>query len=315
MSQVRNPSGAFLGGQTPLKNAIRILIKKMDHSRSYVRLVDSMGTDSAIVQAARVSYGAGTKSVSDDRALIRYLMRHKHNTPFEMVEFKFHIRCPIYVARQWLRHRTASVNEMSARYSIIPDEYFLPEEFRKQSVSRGQGGEEPFGEGGSNLLAKQKASCDFAFHVYDELIEKGASRELARTHLPQCTITEFYWKIDLHNLLHFLSLRMDDHAQKEIRDLANQIFDLIRPIVPVTCEAFEDFRLGSVTLSRQEVLAIRNRLDTIPGKGECSEYQEKLKLLGAWFPEDERPRTSRSDFFDTKGPRHNQEDFEGPRSV
>jgi thymidylate synthase (FAD) len=153
-----------------------------------------MGTDESIVQAARVSYGDGTKSVSDDRALIRYLMRHKHTTPFEMVEFKFHIRAPIYVARQWLRHRTASVNEMSARYSIIPDEFFLPEEFRKQSQSRGQGGEEPFGQGGDNLLSKQKASCDLAFHVYDELIEKGVSRELARAHLPQCTFTEFYWK-------------------------------------------------------------------------------------------------------------------------
>jgi thymidylate synthase (FAD) len=243
-----------------------------------------MGTDAAIVQAARVSYGAGTKSVSDDRALIRYLMRHKHTTPFEMVEFKFHIRAPIYVARQWLRHRTASVNEMSARYSIIPDEFFLPDELRVQSNARGQGGEEPFGDGGSNLLAKQKASCDFAFHVYDELIEKGASRELARAHLPQCTFTEFYWKIDLHNLLHFLQLRMDDHAQKEIRDLATQIYESIRPIVPVACEAFEDFRLGSVTLSRLEVVAIRNRASDIPGKGENSEYHEKLKLLGAYFP-------------------------------
>ena len=243
-----------------------------------------MGSDESIVQAARVSYGAGTKSVSDDRALIRYLMRHKHTTPFEMVEFKFHIRCPIYVARQWLRHRTASVNEMSARYSVIPDEFFLPDELRKQSTSRGQGGEEPFGEGGSNLLAKQKASCDLAFHVYDELIDKGASRELARAHLPQCTFTEFYWKIDLHNLLHFLQLRIDDHAQKEIRDVANEIYNSVRPIVPVTCEAFEDFRIGSVSLSRLEVEAIRNRSDTIPGKGECAEYQAKLKLLGVYFP-------------------------------
>ena len=255
---------------------------------SFVRLVDSMGTDESIVQAARVSYGAGTKSVSDDRALIRYLMRHKHNTPFEMVEFKFHIRAPIYVARQWLRHRTASVNEMSARYSIIPDEYFLPDGLRKQAQSRGQGGEEPFGDGGSNLLAKQKSSCDLAFHVYDELIEKGASRELARAHLPQCTFTEFYWKIDLHNLLHFLALRMDDHAQKEIRDLAYKIYDLIKTIVPVTCEAFEDFRLGAVTLSRLEVAHVRDiirdpmsaKWRTIPGKGENQEFQEKLKVLG-----------------------------------
>jgi thymidylate synthase (FAD) len=244
-----------------------------------------MGTDASIVQAARVSYGAGTKSVSDDRGLIRYLMRHKHTTPFEMVEFKFHIRAPIYVARQWLRHRTASVNEMSARYSVIPDEYFLPEELRKQSVSRGQGGEEPFES--PNLLTKQKSSCDFSFYVYDELIEKGVSRELARAHLPQCTFTEFYWKIDLHNLFHFLALRIDDHAQKEIRDLASQVYERIRPIVPVSCEAFEDFRLGAVTFSRLELALLKDIIKDpmsaswriLPGKGENQEFQEKLRLL------------------------------------
>ena len=252
---------------------------------SFVRLVDHMGTDASIVQAARVSYGAGTKSVSDDRGLIRYLMRHKHTTPFEMVEFKFHIRAPIYVARQWLRHRTASVNEMSARYSVIPDEYFLPEELRKQSVSRGQGGEEPFES--PNLLTKQKSSCDFSFYVYDELIEKGVSRELARAHLPQCTFTEFYWKIDLHNLFHFLALRIDDHAQKEIRDLASQVYERIRPIVPVSCEAFEDFRLGAVTFSRLELALLKDIIKDpmsaswriLPGKGENQEFQEKLRLL------------------------------------
>ena len=244
-----------------------------------VRLVDSMGNDAAIVQAARVSYGAGTKSVSNDRALIRYLMRHKHTTPFEMVEFKFHIKAPIYVARQWLRHRTASVNEMSARYSIVDTGFFLPDELRKQSNNRGQGGEEPFGEGNPNLMAKQKSSCDLAFHVYEELIDKGVSRELARAHLPQNTFTEFYWKIDLHNLLHFLQLRIDDHAQKEIRDLAKQTYDLIKPLCPMTCEAFEDFRLGSVTLSRLEVLAIKNKNSIIPGQGENHEFQDKLTAL------------------------------------
>jgi thymidylate synthase (FAD) len=260
---------------------------------SFVRLVDAMPRgvnegDAAIVQAARVSYGAGTKSMSDDRALIRYLMRHKHTTPFEMVEFKFHIRAPIYVARQWLRHRTASVNELSARYSIVHDDFFLPKELRKQATTRGQGGEEAYGDGSSNLLTKQKASCDLAFHTYDELISKGVSRELARAHLPQCTFTEFYWKIDLHNLLHFLELRIEDHAQKEIRDLANEIVNLIRPIVPVACEAFEDFRLGSVTLSRLEMDLLKDITKdptsaswrVLPGKGENSEFQEKLKLLG-----------------------------------
>ena len=248
-----------------------------------VRLVDSMPRgvnegDAAIVQAARVSYGPGTKSVSDDRALIRYLMRHRHTTPFEMVEFKFHIRAPIFVARQWLRHRTASVNELSARYSIVPDDYFLPEEFRKQSTNRGQGGEEPY-EGGEFLILKQKSSCDLAFHTYEEMIKKGVSRELARTHLPQSTFTEFYWKINLHNLLHFLELRIEDHAQKEIRDLANQVYELIKPMCPVTCEAFEDFRLGSITLSRLEVEAILNQNSKIQGKGENQEFHEKLNSL------------------------------------
>lgn len=248
------------------------------------RLIDHMGSDSAIVQAARVSYGAGTKSVSDDRALIRYLMRHKHTTPFEMVEFKFRIRAPIFVARQWLRHRTASVNEISARYSIIQNDFFLPEELRKQSTNRGQGGEEPLGEASANLLLKQKASCDMAFHTYAELLAKGTARELARAHLPQSTFTEFYWKIDLHNLLHFLKLRIDDHAQKEIRDLANKVYELIKPIVPVTCEAFEDFVLGSVTLSRVEIEALRGNAlvhapRVIPGKGENAEFEEKIQAL------------------------------------
>ena len=248
------------------------------------RLIDHMGSDDAIVQAARVSYGAGTKSVSDDRALIRYLMRHKHTTPFEMVEFKFRIRAPIFVARQWLRHRTASVNEISARYSIIQNDFFMPEELRKQSTNRGQGGEEPLGEASANLLLKQKASCDLAFHTYTELLFKGVSRELARAHLPQSTFTEFYWKINLHNLLHFLKLRIDDHAQKEIRDLAVKVLNLIKPIVPVTCEAFEDFVLGSVTLSRVEIEALRGNAlvhapPVIPGKGENAEFEEKIHTL------------------------------------
>jgi thymidylate synthase (FAD) len=250
------------------------------------RLIDSMGNDAAIVQSARVSYGPGTKSVSDDRALIRYLMRHWHTTPFEMVEFKFLIKCPIFVARQWLRHRTASVNEVSARYSVIPDEFFIPDSLRKQSTTRGQGGEDPY-EGGEFLVLKQKASCDLAFHTYDELIAKGVSRELARTHLPQSTFTQFYWKINLHNLLHFLQLRIEDHAQKEIRDLAKQVYELIKPIVPVTCEAFEDFRLGAVTFSRSELNLLKDiikdpmsaRWRVLPAKGENAEFREKLNIL------------------------------------
>ena len=245
---------------------------------AFVKLVDSMGSDSSIVQAARVSYGQGTKTPSDDRGLIRYLMRHWHTTPFEMVEFKFHIKCPIYVARQWLRHRTASVNEISARYSILPDEFFLPDEFRKQAERNKQGSDGQL-EGSANLLSKQKASCDLAFHVYDELLDKGVARELARSHLPLNTFTEFYWKINLHNLFHFLRLRMDDHAQKEIQDLAKEMYELVRPVVPFACEAFEDFRVGSITLSRLEVEAMKSGRREIAGKGENQEFQEKLLRL------------------------------------
>lgn len=244
-----------------------------------VKLIDSMGNDNSICQAARVSYQAGTKSVNDDRGLIRYLMRHRHNTPFEMVEFKFWVKCPIFVARQWMRHRTASVNEVSARYSILPEEFFLPDHLRFQSKINKQGGEEEM-EGDELLRLKQKASCDLAFHTYSELLNKGCSRELARSHLPVSTFTEFFWKIDLHNLLHFLHLRLDDHAQKEIRELAKLTYDLIKPVVPMACEAFEDYVLGAVTLTRLEVEAIREgKTELATGKGENQEFKDKLHLL------------------------------------
>lgn len=242
------------------------------------RLVDHMGSDESIVEAARVSYAKGTKSVSDTRALIRYLMRHRHTTPLEMVEFKFHICAPIFVARQWMRHRTASVNEMSARYSVMEDNYFLPEHFRTQSTTNKQGSEEDM-SGDELLILKQKASCDMAFHVYDDLLKHGCSRELARTHLPVSTMTEFYWKINLHNLFHFLKLRMDNHAQPEIQVLAKQVYELIRPVVPLACEAFEDFVLNSMTFSGPEIQAMCNKSKTVPGLGENREFQEKLNKI------------------------------------
>jgi thymidylate synthase (FAD) len=234
-----------------------------------------MGSDEAIVEAARVSYAKGTKAVSDNRGLIRYLMRHKHTTPFEMVEFKFHIRAPIFVARQWMRHRTASVNEVSARYSILEDDYFLPEHLRTQSSTNRQGSEEEMTDD-QLLILKQKASCDMAFHVYEDLLKHGCSRELARTHLPVSTMTEFFWKIDLHNLFHFLKLRMDSHAQPEIQVLAKQVYELIKPVVPLACEAFEDFVLNSLTLSGPEVEALRSKTGTVPGVSENREFQEKI---------------------------------------
>lgn len=245
-----------------------------------VRLVDHMGDDSSVVQAARVSYGEGTKTVSEDRQLIRYLMRHWHTTPFEMVEFKFHVKVPIFVARQWLRHRTASVNELSARYSVVKDEFWIPEEYRMQSkVNKQCSSETDFVK---DVDSSQKYSCDIAFEVYEGLLERGVSRELARTHLPQSAFTEFYWKIDLHNLFHFLRLRMHDHAQKEIRDCALKIFEIIKEIVPVSCEAFEDYRLNCVTFTGPEIKALQTGSEDHLSKGEKLEYiQKKNKCLSS----------------------------------
>jgi thymidylate synthase (FAD) len=243
-----------------------------------VRLVAHMGSDEAIVEAARVSYAGGTKAVSDTRGLIRYLMRHRHTTPFEMVEFKFHLKLPIFVARQWMRHRTASVNEVSARYSILPDEFFLPDHLRTQSATNKQGSEEEM-EGDELLLLKQKASCDMAFHVYEDLLKHGCSRELARTHLPLSTYTEFFWKINLHNLFHFLKLRMDSHAQPEIQCAAKQVYELIKPVVPLACEAFQDFVLDSVTLSGPEIRALKDGSRVVQGVGENREFQEKIRSI------------------------------------
>lgn len=249
----------------------------------FVRLVDSMpreNLDSAIVQAARVSYGAGTKKMSDDRALIRYLMRHWHTTPFEMVEFKFHIKCPIFVARQWMRHRTASVNEVSARYSEVPDEFFLADTFRSQSMVNRQLSEDPLqAEANEHAQFIQKYSCFDSYRAYQKLLSLGCGRELARTVLPVSTMTEFYWKINLHNLFHFLRLRMDRHAQKEIRDYADQVWAIIQPLVPLSCEAFLDFRVNTVTLTAPELMAIETNQDTIPGVGENAEFQAKKRHI------------------------------------
>jgi thymidylate synthase (FAD) len=238
-----------------------------------------MGDDAAIVQAARVSYGAGTKSVNEDRQLIRYLMRHWHTTPFEMVEFKFHVRVPIFVARQWLRHRTASVNELSARYSVVKDDFWIPSEYRFQSDMNKQGSSrERFEDVAAGM--SQNLSCRTAFDVYDGLLGRGISRELARAHLPQSTFTEFYWKINLHNLFHFLKLRMDDHAQSEIQECSRTIFELIKPFVPLACEAFLDYRVNSVTITGPEANALRTGVTDHLSKGEMVEYTKKCQQLG-----------------------------------
>lgn len=240
-----------------------------------VELIDCMGTDASIVQAARVSYGAGTKTPSNDTALIRYLLRHRHTTPFEMVEFKFRIKCPIFVARQHMRHRTASINEISARYSVIEDEYYTPVPFRKQSTDNKQGSSGPIDEDiNAEITERYTYLCREAFEVYNMMLEKGVSRELARCVLPQSTMTHFYWKINLHNLFHYLRLRMDSHAQWEIQELACQIFRHVKEKVPIAAQAFEDYCVETVTFSRPELNG-----DLKEGSREFLELQEKLGLM------------------------------------
>jgi thymidylate synthase (FAD) len=254
-----------------------------------VRLVDSMGNDSSIVQAARVSYGNGTKTPSEDRQLIRYLMRNWHTTPFEMVEFKFHVKVPIFVARQWMRHRTASVNEVSARYSIVQDDYWTPEVYRTQSTKNKQCSETETEDESAHL--SQVLSCNTAFSVYEGLINRGISRELARIHLPQSTFTEFYWKIDLHNLFHFLRLRMHEHAQQEIRECAQKVFELIKPVVPESCQAFIDYRLNSITFTGPEIMYIQSGDDSNLSNREKVECITKCRQLGLSFSQRESADT------------------------
>lgn len=274
--------------------------------RGFVRLVDVMprfgpeGTaDYAVVQAARVSYGDGAKNRSDDRTLIRYLMRHRHTSPFEQVEFKFHCKMPIFVARQWIRHRTASVNEKSGRYSIITsDEYFVPEidTITSQSQANKQGGSGDVIADAKEARALMDEESSGAFVAYQDRLKSGMRKELARVNLPLSTYTEWYWKIDLHNLLHFLALRCDSHAQLEMRVFADAMLELIRHVVPVCVEAWEDYHpaRGAMLLTRLEVEALRFALiRAADGRGalpaspivsdnarESSEWTAKANKLG-----------------------------------
>jgi thymidylate synthase (FAD) len=239
-------------------------VRKPVLSHGFVALVDYMGDDAAIVQAARVSYGAGTKTVRDDRGLIRYLMRHRHTTPFEMVEYKFLIRLPIFVARQFIRHRTGSFNEFSARYSIMSDEYEipLPEEVRHQSTRNRQGRGEPLpAEAVERFRADLERVSKDAYAAYTRALNDGVARETARLLLPVAYYTQWYWKTNLWNLFHFLSLRLDLHAQEEIRLYAAELAKIARVVCPIAFEAFEDFQLRGITLSRREQIAIRALLD------------------------------------------------------
>jgi len=230
----------------------------------FVRLVDYMGSDGAIVEAARVSYGKGTKTVSQDRALIRYLVRHKHTSPLEMCEIKFHIKVPIDVWRQWIRHRTASVNEYSTRYSIAIDEneYTNSDEWRLQSKDNKQGSDGFLEKNiGEILTEKERQLHILTKNIYKQRLELGLAREQARKDLLLSNYTEAYWKIDLHNLLHFLKLRLDYHAQFEIRQYANAIVEIIKDLFPLTWEAFEDYELNSLKFSKDELNIIKNIID------------------------------------------------------
>ncbi|NBR91626.1 MAG: FAD-dependent thymidylate synthase [Rhodobacteraceae bacterium] len=237
----------------------------LDHG--FVRVIDYMGDDAAICQAARVSYGKGTKSVSNDEGLIRYLMRHWHSTPFEMCELKLHVKLPVFVARQWIRHRTANVNEYSARYSILDREFYIPapDALAAQSVVNNQGrGAALEGEEAARVLKYLTEDAMRCYDHYEAMIsdegQQGLARELARMNLPANIYTQWYWKVDLHNLLHFLRLRADAHAQYEIRVYAEEICKLVADWVPFAYRAFEDYRMGGATLSSTALDCIRRML-------------------------------------------------------
>lgn len=275
-------------------------IRCLDHG--FVYLVDYSGNDDAVVEAARVSYGRGTRKINEDRGLIRYLMRHFHTTPFEMIEFKFHARMPIFVARQWIRHRTASVNEYSGRYSIINDEFYLPDVsvLAKQSKTNRQGrGESLSIEQKARILEILKEDHVRTYGHYKEFLDLNLARELARIGLSVASYTEWYWKIDLHNLLHFLKLRLDRHAQYEIRVYAEAMARIVKDAVPITYEAFDDYRLNAMTLSKLEILLIKTKRHSFPmqkalaediffqeyqNRGEAREFAEKLEKLNMILP-------------------------------
>jgi thymidylate synthase (FAD) len=254
----------------------------LDHG--FIRVIDYMGDDSAIVQAARVSYGAGTKHVQNDEGLIRYLMRHWHSTPFEMCEIKLHVKLPVFVARQWIRHRTANVNEYSARYSILDREFYIPapEHLAAQSTVNNQGrGEVLQGEEAARVLDMLKRDANTAYDHYEAMLsqdgQQGLARELARMNLPANIYTQWYWKVDLHNLFHFLRLRADPHAQYEIRVYAEAIAACVKDWLPLAFGAFEDYRMGGVTLSSKAIDCVKRML-----KGEVVTQETSGMSKGEW---------------------------------
>ncbi|MDC1315947.1 FAD-dependent thymidylate synthase [Alphaproteobacteria bacterium] len=277
IKKIRSKSYSTLRATSPaIEKILYKPIKVLDHG--FIRVIDYMGTDQSIVQAARVSYGEGTKKLREDRGLIRYLLSHWHTTPFEMCEIKFHVKLPIFVARQWIRHRTANVNEYSARYSVLDREFYVPEinQLGSQSTTNKQGRSESLNKNFAKQA--QKLIKDNSNQLYDDyqnllngnLLNKdeyedgeGLARELARTTLPLNYYTQWYWKVDLHNLMHFLKLRADSHAQYEIQIYAEKMIDILKKWVPLTYEAFEDYRNNSYQLSKEAVKILK---DILAGK-------------------------------------------------
>ena len=262
----------------------------LDHG--FIRVIDYMGDDAAVVQAARVSYGAGTKKIREDAGLINYLMRHRHTSPFEMCEIKLHAKMPIFVAREWVRHRVANLNEISARFSILDNEFYLPapEQLGAQSRTNRQGrGETLTGEESARVLDILREDAERAYSHYEEMLNEniagdtidpakaGLARELARMNLSVNFYTQWYWKIDLHNLLHFLNLRTDRRAQHEIRVYADAILDVVKQWVPLTYTAFMDYRMGSYELSAKSLAAVRRML-----RGEQVDRESTGMSPGEW---------------------------------
>ena len=273
-----------------LEEILYEVVPVLDHG--FVRVVDYMGDDTSIVQSARVSYGKGTKKVSTDSGLIKYLMRHRHSTPFEMCEIKYHVKLPIFVARQWIRHRTANVNEYSARYSILDKEFYLPtkENLAAQSKNNRQGrGDLINGKQADDILKILKEDAEKSYNNYETMLnerydgtiinenQKGLARELARMNLTLNTYTQWYWKTDLLNLLNFLSLRADDHSQYEIRAYADVMIDSLKRWVPITYEAFMDYRIGGMELSSKGKSVISKMI-----KGESCDFENSKLSKREW---------------------------------
>ena len=293
------------GAQSTLRPSVPALeeilfqaLPVLDHG--FVRVVDYMGDDAAVVQAARVSYGRGTKKVSEDRGLVNYLMRHRHTTPFEMCEIKYHVKLPIFVARQWIRHRTANVNEYSARYSILDNEFYIPkpEHLAAQSRQNRQGRDAVLaGQEAERVFGLLKKDAELVYEHYMEMLNEGETgepldpersglaRELARMNLSLNFYTQWYWKTNLHNLMHFLSLRADAHAQYEIRVYADIMIDTLKRWCPICHDAFMEYRMGGAHLSKTGLAVIRRmiageKLDQKASGLNPREWRELMATLG-----------------------------------